>query len=225
MVNLPKPRAIIYDWDNTLVDTWPIIHAALEKTFLQFGLEPWSFDMVKARVRKSMRDSFPEIFGPNWQDAGAAYQQHYRGIHIHKLTPLEGSKQLLDCMKEAGVTQFVVSNKKGNNLREEIGHLQWTPYFAGICGADDAARDKPHPDPVHCALKGSGFEPGADIWFLGDSDIDLECAKNTGCTPLLYGPVAAAHPEFTPTHFMGFPYNAFVMSHQDMLALYKKHFA
>jgi phosphoglycolate phosphatase len=64
---LPKPRAVIFDWDNTLVNTWPIIHDALNKTFAEHSLPLWEFEKTKARVRKSMRDSFPEIFGDNWQ--------------------------------------------------------------------------------------------------------------------------------------------------------------
>ena len=26
LLQLPKPKAVIFDWDNTLVNTWPIIH-------------------------------------------------------------------------------------------------------------------------------------------------------------------------------------------------------
>ena len=29
---LPRPRAILFDWDNTLVDSWVTIHEALNIT-------------------------------------------------------------------------------------------------------------------------------------------------------------------------------------------------
>jgi phosphoglycolate phosphatase len=29
MNKLSIPRAILFDWDNTLVDTWPLIHTAM----------------------------------------------------------------------------------------------------------------------------------------------------------------------------------------------------
>ena len=54
-------------------------------------------------------------------------------------------------------------------------------------GASDAKRDKPHPDPVLFALKDSGIAPAADVWFVGDTSIDIEAANATGCTPILYG--------------------------------------
>ena len=54
---------------------------------------------------------------------------------------------------------------------------------------------------------------------MGDSDIDLECAKNTGCTAILYGPTPKEHGEFTPTHFQSMPYHAYVADHGEAIAL------
>jgi phosphoglycolate phosphatase len=34
------PRAILFDWDNTLVDTWPTILDALNTTFEAFHMAP-----------------------------------------------------------------------------------------------------------------------------------------------------------------------------------------
>lgn len=218
---LPKPRAVIFDWDNTLVNTWPIIHDALNNTFAEHGLPLWSIEQTKARVRKSMRDSFPEIFGENWQAAGAAYQAHYRASHLNKLEALPQARNVLDEVKQLGLYSVVVSNKKGDNLRKEAAHIGWTGLFDNITGADDAARDKPFADPVHLALAGSGLTPDADVWFIGDSEVDLECAKNTGCTAILYGDDAISHPDYTKTHYRSFPYNAHAVTHQQTLELLK----
>ncbi|MBM3590884.1 MAG: hypothetical protein FJX30_05915, partial [Alphaproteobacteria bacterium] len=67
---LPKPDTIIFDWDNTLVDTWPLIQIAINKTMKQMNKDPWSLEKVRDTVHKSMRESFPEIFGNDWQKAG-----------------------------------------------------------------------------------------------------------------------------------------------------------
>ncbi|MDX2073416.1 MAG: HAD hydrolase-like protein [Alphaproteobacteria bacterium] len=221
-MNLPKPSAVIFDWDNTLVNTWPIIHAALNATFAEMGKPLWTFDMTKQRVRKSMRDSFPEIFGPDWEKAGAFYQQQYRNNHLLKLEALEGAEALLALIKEAGLYNVVVSNKKGPNLRQEVTHLGWDHYFRNIVGADDAARDKPFRDPVELAFAGSEHTPGGHVWFIGDSDIDLECAMNTGCTAILYGPTPKEHGNFTPTHFQEIPYHFYAPTHTELVDLFKR---
>ena len=56
------PRAILFDWDNTLVDSWPTILDALNTTFEAFDMAPWSMIEARERVRHSMRDSFPKLF-------------------------------------------------------------------------------------------------------------------------------------------------------------------
>ncbi len=222
-MTLPTPQAFIFDWDNTLVDTWPVIHAALNATLGEMGYPLWTFEETKARVRKSMRDSFPEIFGQEaWEKAGSLYQAHYRSRHLENLQPLPRSKEVLERIATMGVPCVVVSNKKGPNLRTEVTHLGWDHLFDTIVGADDAQRDKPHRDPVELAFAQSHIKPNSHVWFIGDSDIDLHCAFNTGCTAILYGPEAHGHPDYTATHFGGHPYHAHVRDHSEMLSLLER---
>ena len=37
---LHPPRAILFDWDNTLVNTWPTIVECYHDTFTALGLPP-----------------------------------------------------------------------------------------------------------------------------------------------------------------------------------------
>ena len=57
------PAAVLLDWDNTLVDSWPVIHEALCETFLALERQPWTLEETKQRVHHSLRDSFPDLFG------------------------------------------------------------------------------------------------------------------------------------------------------------------
>lgn len=218
-MSLARPRAIIFDWDNTLVDTWPVIHEALNNTFRDMGAPLWTFDDTREKVKKSMRDSFPEIFGERWETAAEKYQAYYRSSHLEKLLPLPRAEEVLTKIKSLGIHNVVVSNKKGVNLRQEIEHLGWTHYFQGIVGANDAARDKPHEDPVHLAFDKSGIAPAHDVWFIGDSEVDIDCAERCGCTAILYGAEARNHPRYSATHYYDFPYHAHVDDHTQLLAL------
>lgn len=218
-MKLTPPVALIFDWDNTLVNTWPVIHDALNATFSAMGHEPWTLEMTQERVRKSMRDSFPEIFGADWKKAGEMYQKHYKSSHLNKIEGLPGAQEMLKTLQALNLPAVVVSNKKGPTLRLEVEKLGWRDYFVSLVGSDDAARDKPHPDPVHMALEELEMTPGPDIWFVGDSEIDLECAEATGCTSVLYGHLAKDHPDYTPTHYQGFSYHHHVMDHAALIAL------
>jgi phosphoglycolate phosphatase len=193
---LPRPRAVIFDWDNTLIDSWIAIQDAQNHTLVTFGQPPWSLAETKQRVRGSMRDTYPQLFGERWLEAGEVFYRRFAERHLENLRPLPGAPEMLAFAADNNRYLAVVSNKKGSYLREEASSLGWERFFGRIIGAFDAPRDKPSPDPVHLALRGIGIATGSDVWFVGDADVDLQCAINAGCTPVLVRQEAPASGEF-----------------------------
>jgi phosphoglycolate phosphatase len=186
-VALQRPRAIIFDWDNTLVDSWGTIHDALNFLMAAMDKPPWTLQETRERVRLSLRDAFPAIFGERWEEARQIYINRFRAIHLERLTPLPGRAAMLRTLAAEGYYLAVVSNKTGAVLRSEAAHLGWSSLFGKIVGAGDAHADKPHRAPVELALEPSGIEPGPDVWFVGDTAVDMECAIAAGCVPVLLG--------------------------------------
>ncbi len=182
-----KPKAIVFDWDNTLADTWPLIHRALNKALTAFDKEEWSLEKVKNTIHKSMRESFPSLFGNDWQEAGKIYIDSYAHDHLQHLKLLSGAMDLLKAMKEKNVPAFLVSNKIGTTLRKEINNLELNDYFYSVIGAMDADSDKPNTDPVDLALQGFDYSLNdKDIWFIGDTIADIDCGLNCGFTAVAF---------------------------------------
>ena len=184
----PYPRAVIFDWDNTLVDSWPAIMEAINHTRATFGLEVWNLEQIKQNCTRAARESFPEWFGDKWKEA---YDVYYKGFdEIRKrrdIGILPGSVELLEFLLEHKIPAMVVSNKRGDYLRIEADKLKWKNHFVAIVGAQDAARDKPAREHVDHALNHTGIQADATVWFIGDSETDVQCARNAGCTPILIG--------------------------------------
>jgi len=181
---MQRPRAILFDWDNTLVDSWAVIHEALVVTFEAMGHSPWTLDETKQRVRHSLRDAFPKLFGDRWEEARRLYLDAFTAVHLERLRALAGAEPLLEALAADGYYLAVVSNKTGRLLRREAEHLGWSRHFRALVGAGDAKADKPDPAVVHAALSGSGLGP-ALAWLVGDTALDLECAAAAGCVPVL----------------------------------------
>jgi phosphoglycolate phosphatase len=197
------PRAILFDWDNTLVESWGVIHEAMNLTLDAMGHPRWTREETEQKVRASLRDSFPHLFGDRWKEAEKVFYDSFEAIHLEHLRPLSGAAELLAYLsKTLNLYVGVVSNKRGPFLRKEAAHLGWSDYFRKMAGAGDAARDKPALEHVQLALsdlKGGDLPAGPDIWFVGDADIDLKCAYNAGCLPILVRPKPPGDAEF-PGH-------------------------
>jgi phosphoglycolate phosphatase len=182
-----QPRAILFDWDNTLVNTWPTITECYRDTFTALGQTPWTTEEVQARAHGSLRDHFPKLFGERAGEAERVFYETFHRIHLDRLEPLPGAADLLERCHVAGCYIGVVSNKVGDNLRVELAHLGWGKWIRKAVGARDAKRDKPAPDPIYMALDGTGIAPDHDVWMVGDTPADLKCAHAAGVLPVLFG--------------------------------------
>lgn len=191
------PSMILYDWDNTLAESWPAILVGMNAAFRAHDMEEWTLDELKQRARLSMRDGFPKIFGEDrWEAARDVFYTAFEAVHIDQLVPLDGAEALVSDVHRRGIPQSVVSNKQGNYIRAEAAHMNWTTYFHALIGAGDAERDKPDPAPISLAMEGIGFGPSLDVWFVGDAYVDVSIARNAGLTSILIHPDPESSDEF-----------------------------
>jgi phosphoglycolate phosphatase len=72
-------------------------------------------------------------------------------------------------------------------LRAEVAHLGWSEHFAAVVGAGDARADKPDPAPILMALEQLGHRPSTDVWYFGDTALDMVAARAAGVTAVLIG--------------------------------------
>lgn len=187
LTSLKQPKAILFDWDNTLVNTWPLIHQAINITFERYGLEPWSLEKVKANAHESSREAFPKLFGERWQEAQTFFYDHVQVMHLEALEIMPGVFEMLSFLSEQNITLGIVSNKRSDLLNKEINHLKWADFFQVIVGAGEAKKDKPAPDPIHLALNKIGLKASDFIWFVGDTMVDWQAARASGCQPIAFG--------------------------------------
>ena len=182
---LTRPSVLLYDWDNTLVDGWAGITAALNAVFVAFARPAWTVEDTKNRVRVSLRDSFPAMFGDQWERARDIFYNTLTESHLDHVAAMPGVPDVLRA--GSGWPQGVVSNKAGSFLRREVVHLGWSGFFGPVIGAGDATADKPDPAPILMALARFGSPPHPSVWYMGDTALDMQAARAAGVTAVLIG--------------------------------------
>jgi phosphoglycolate phosphatase len=179
-----KPfKAIFFDWDNTLVDTWPVLLKSLNKTLEHFGLPKSTMEELKIRAQLSTREGFPKLFGENSKKAQSIF---YQAISENKgdLQIYEGSASLIRSLKKSGYIIAIISNKKRDLLHQELEQFEVSADLA--LGSGDSVYDKPHPEMGLIALNHFGLQSHEAV-YIGDSITDWIFAKNLNMQAIAIG--------------------------------------
>lgn len=183
------PKLITFDWDETLADTRQCIVSTMERTLEHYGKEPWDITKKKFRDKnKSLKENFPNFFGKNAEEAYNYYITVYKNHFINKATPITGSDLIIKSIENLRMTFGIISNKDKELLNHEIKNIFPQVNFHFVFGNGDAMRNKPDPAPIILACQQTKIEPTKqNVWHVGDSKQDVDCAINAGVTPILIG--------------------------------------
>ncbi len=183
------PQAIIFDWDNTLVNTQFVLDFALKKTLAKMGFSiEENKKIINSRQHYSSRDQFLKTeFKYRWQEAKLIYERNIRNSPSGGICLFANVKAVLQFIFKKNIPTVVVSNKFGHDLRAEVKKLQLEKYFISVIGSGDSENDKPSVLPAMMALKEASIELHRNIFFIGDNATDMECARRLGVQKILYG--------------------------------------
>lgn len=176
-----QPKAIFFDWDNTLVNNWNPIFISYKKTLKELGLKKQNKKEILRNAKYSLRETFPKVFKNDWVKAKEIFYKIFKEIHLKEIKPIANAEKILKIIKNKKLFCGVISNKDGNLLRKEINKLEWKKYFKVIVGANEAKKDKPSKYPLVLALNKFSLKSNKNIWYVGDNDIDIEFAKKNNC--------------------------------------------
>ena len=184
----------IFDLDGTLLDTLGDLAASVNYALRMHGMPEHTIDDVRHfvgnGVRLLMERAIPDgEQNPDFEATFATFRQHYMEHSLDTTRPYEGISDALKALKAQGCRLAVVSNKMMAATQELCQHFFPDTIEVAI-GENEAAgiRKKPAPDTVYAALRMLNVEQKNAV-DVGDSDVDVETAKNSGlpCISVLWG--------------------------------------
>ena len=187
-----KYPLVIFDLDGTILDTLEDLKISLNAALSACGYPERTLSEVRSFVgnglyRLMVLSTPPETSEEEIQRVLAAFNAHYK-IHCADHTrPYRGILELICDLRKKGHKTAVVSNKADYAVQDLCKQ-----YFDGLfdfaVGERTGVRKKPAPDSVNEVLHTLNF-PRAEAVYVGDSEVDIETAKNAGlpCIVVTWG--------------------------------------
>lgn len=174
------PLPAILDIDGTLVDTNYHHAIAWYRAFRKFDLSPpvWRIhrhigmggDQLIAAVAGD------DIENERGDDIRSAEGDLYMQL-IDEVRPLEGARDLIRLLKDAGHGVVLASSAKEQEVDHYLDLLGVRDEVDDWTTSADVENTKPAPDLVESALKKLGVQ---EAILIGDSTFDIEAAKRAG---------------------------------------------
>src|SRR3990172_8002186 len=176
-------KAVVFDLDGTLVDSFEDIARAANHSLASFGFPTHSTGMVKQRVGRGlenlMRSLLPQGADGVLEDAVREVKRYYADHPTDYSTTYPGVHDLLDRLGEQGVLRIVLSNKADLLVRKIAVNLGLSERMEEIHGHREDFPLKPDPSSLNWILRRYNVSP-SECLVVGDHLPDLELARNAG---------------------------------------------
>jgi HAD superfamily hydrolase (TIGR01509 family) len=181
-----KYTDLIYDFDGTLADSYPIFAESFLELLKERGITPpyeEALSYLKISVQTAIdayiKDEDPKAFRRVFRD-------RRNRMMIEKGLPMPGGEDLLRFVKENGGRNYIYTHSPSYiwDLLEKWG---LRPYFEGGVTADDDFPVKPAPDALNFICEKYGLDKSTTL-MVGDRDIDIDAGHNAGMKGILLDP-------------------------------------
>jgi HAD superfamily hydrolase (TIGR01509 family) len=173
----PGLRAVLFDWDGTLVNSADKTFRCYVSVFARYGI---AFDRVlfEATYSPDWQQTYVAVGLPKdkWREADALWIDCYQSSPSDLLAR---APHALARIRAGSLAQGIVSSGDGRRVRRELQALGVAAFFDAVVCGGDTERRKPHPEPLLRALDRLGMAP-AEAAYVGDSPEDIEMSRAAG---------------------------------------------
>jgi HAD superfamily hydrolase (TIGR01509 family) len=185
---LPRPAAVVFDLDGTLVDTVETRIDAWIETFQEVGI-PSDRDTLVPLIGLDGRRLAREIaaLAGSPIDFDRSEQIDKRSGEIYEQRnanprPLPGVRELIDTIEAAGLPWSIATSSRKDQVGTSVDALG-LEREPRIVDASHVKNAKPEPDLLLRAAEELDIDPGR-CWYIGDSTWDMVAAAAAGMIPI-----------------------------------------
>ena len=188
LIALSHVKHIFWDFDGTLMDSYPAMVRAFVAAAAEHGIE-----ITPERTLTLMKNCLTHCCEVVGAENGVAPAELVRAFRRHEAEELRrglplmpGVEQALRTLHELGVKHYVATHRDlvCRDLLDTAGVL---PLFSGFVTEEARLPRKPAPDMLHHLIRTHGLDP-AECLMVGDRPLDTQSGRNAGVLSALIDP-------------------------------------
>jgi 2-phosphoglycolate phosphatase len=175
-----KFRAVLFDFDGTLADSYPAIAASVNHVRARHGLPPLPEEEVRRHVGHGGGYLLKHTVPAGSIEANtAAYRAHHPSVLRQGTRLMPEADRTLRRLHQLGLLLGICSNKPIDFTRELTVYLGIASYLNVVLGPEDVPQPKPAPDMLRLALARLNVA-AAETLYVGDMTVDIKTARAAG---------------------------------------------
>ncbi len=169
-------RAVLFDWDGTLLDSHHADTQAYLEMFHALGID-WGVEELMRHYSPDWHCVYRAARLPRarWEEADRLWERFYRQ---QKPALLPGARSVVRALARRFTLGLVTSGSRAR-VHRQLRRFGFLELFAARVCSEDSPRRKPHPAPLLVALRRLGLAPDVCV-YVGDSPEDMEMARRAG---------------------------------------------
>lgn len=176
-------KLFIWDFDGTLLDTYPNITRYLQTALRDFGKEVDQTEILEqmmVTIPHAVRH-YAELY--DLPELCERYLHYYEAEKTDPVRAFPYIKEVLERVQALGAANYIFTNR-GSSIHAMLERAGIAGEFREIVTADDPGFVvKPAPDTILYLMEKYGGTPENTV-MIGDRRCDLESGYNAGCKTL-----------------------------------------
>jgi len=171
-------RAVIWDFNGTLVDDVDLALRSINTMLVRRGLAPVTRDVYRRAFGFPLADYYRKLGVDLSRETMAGLADEFHEVYLPELPACGlqvGVRAILDSVRDAGGRQFVLSALEEGALRDAVERLGIGDYFEAVYGLDHRLGDSKLVRGRELAER-YGLRNESTL-FVGDMDHDAEVAR------------------------------------------------
>ncbi len=178
---------VLFDFDGTIMDTNDVIIGSWQHVYRTLRGEEGDLDYILSTfgepLEYSMEKSFPEV---STEESVRIYRDWHRERFLEMIRLFPGVEEVIREVKARGFKTGISSSRLRITLEQGLNKYDLGKYFDVVVAVEDTENPKPAPDIALKTLELLDSKPENAI-MVGDSRLDILCARNAGVPSVLVG--------------------------------------